>query len=171
MEEIEFKNTEEFFNAIVSYQKEIDGKILRADSIPFIGIVVYREDENGEVGTYFTIRGENFGFVTPPPELQKHFKTPNQHHISDTVLIFVDGELYKGNAVYDNYKGVGWPSGRTAEVYLEKKLAARYQSVSIVYLKYGKLRHCKYNSKGFDVKSQLKAESTCWTVIDMPGDL
>jgi hypothetical protein len=88
----------------------------------------------------------------------------------DDVLIFVDGELYTGNAVYDNLKGVGWPGGRTAGLFLEKKHAARYQEVYIVDLKHGKLRHCVYNSRGADIKNQLKCEETYWNVVDMPGD-
>ena len=84
--------------------------------------------------------------------------------------MFVDGEHYKGNVIYDNYKGVGWPSGRAAGVFLERELASRYQDVSIMYLKYGKLRHCKYNAQGNDLRGQLKSESTYWEVVDMPGD-
>jgi hypothetical protein len=170
MEQIEFKDINEFFQAILSYQKEINGKILRADQVPFIGFVVYREDEIDELGKYFVIKTQNVSLCKAPQELEKYFVKLQNYHISDNVLVFVDGELYTGQAIYNNYKGVGWQSGRTSGLFLEKKFAARYQDVCIVYLKYGKMRKCKFNPQGNGLKNQLKAESTYWDVVDMPGD-
>jgi hypothetical protein len=88
----------------------------------------------------------------------------------DDILIFVDGELYQGVVIFNPYKGVGWPSGRQGGFFLVKDKAARYQEVIIVYLKYGKSRMCKYNNRGYDLNAQLKADTTYWEVIDMPGD-
>jgi hypothetical protein len=48
--------------------------------------------------------------------------------------------------------------------------AARYQEVLMVDLRYGKARKCQYNSQGCDLKDQLKAKTTYWEVIEMPGD-
>jgi hypothetical protein len=31
--------------------------------------------------------------------------------MEEDVLIFVDGELYKGVVTFNNYKGIGWPGG------------------------------------------------------------
>ena len=90
--------------------------------------------------------------------------------MEEDILIFVDGELYKGTVVYSPYKGIGWPSGRLHSIILVKDKAARYQDVSIVYLNYGKMRRCKYNDQSLDLKSQLKLDRTVWDVIDMPGD-
>jgi hypothetical protein len=88
----------------------------------------------------------------------------------EDILIFVDGELYKGVAEYCNYKGVGWPGGRTQSLRLIKDKAARYQEVHIVYLHFNKLRKCKYNDQGYSLKDQLSGKFTFWDVIDMPGD-
>ena len=88
----------------------------------------------------------------------------------DDILIFVDGELYTGRAVHDALKGVGWPGGRTAGLFLEKSKAARYQKVHIVVLKYGKLRACTFNPKEADLRGQLQASQTYWDVEVMPGD-
>lgn len=90
--------------------------------------------------------------------------------MNDDILVFVDGELYNGIISTNPYKGVGWPSGRFAGLTLIKEKAARYQQVSIVYLKYGKLRNCKYNNQNLTLKQQLKNDTTYWEVIDMPGD-
>lgn len=88
----------------------------------------------------------------------------------EETLVFVDGELYTGTVVYDNLKGVGWPGGRTAGLFLEKRLAARYQKVHLVDLRYGKLRACTYNSQGQNLRNQLQAAQAYWDVEVMPGD-
>lgn len=85
-------------------------------------------------------------------------------------LVFVDGELYTGKIIFARYKGIGWKSGRPYSIILEKKLAARYQSVYYVDLKYNKLRNCKFVENG-NLKSQLKSETTEWELIEMPSDL
>ena len=84
-------------------------------------------------------------------------------------LVFVDGELYTGKVVFDNCKGIGWSGGLTTGLYLEKKLAARYQEVYVVNLHYNKLRKYVYKSDE-PLKSQLQAETTYWDIVAMPGD-
>lgn len=90
--------------------------------------------------------------------------------MDENILIFVDGELYKGTVTYIPYKGVGYPGGRLCSIILLKDEVSRYQEVSIVYLQYGKLRKCKYNSLDLSLLNQLTSEYTTWDVIDMPGD-
>ncbi len=154
-------------------------EILPADESGCKGYVVFHSDENGiEIGTHFLIELNKIKALSE--KSQQIIKNISERiakdqavktDVSDRILVFVDGELYKGRVIFGNYKGIGWPGGRAAEIFLEKKLAARFQDVSIVYLSYGKLRHCKYNPNGMDLKQQLKEESTCWTVFDMPSDV
>ena len=88
----------------------------------------------------------------------------------DEFLIFVDGELYTGGVVFDSLKGVGWEGGRPAGIWLEANLAKRYQDVSLVSLKYKKLRAYKYDDEGQDLKSQIKSKTTYWNMVETAGD-
>lgn len=90
----------------------------------------------------------------------------------NSVHVFVDGELYIGDVIYNTYKGVGWPGGRVSGILLEKKKASRYQEVYILDMGFDswKLRRCEFDPNGSDLKTQLKADKTYWNVIDMPGD-
>jgi hypothetical protein len=89
-------------------------------------------------------------------------------NMEEDVLIFVDGELYKGVVTFNNYKGIGWPG--VVGFILRQEKAARYQEVLMVDIRYGKARKCQFNSQGCGLKDQLKAKTTYWDVIYMPGD-
>lgn len=87
----------------------------------------------------------------------------------EDVLIFVDGELYTGEIIYCPYKGFGWPESRAAGIRLDKNLVKPSQKVSILNLKYNKLRDCIYNSENQTIF--LDKNQIYWDVIDMPQDL
>jgi hypothetical protein len=58
-------------------------------------------------------------------------------------LVFVNGNLYTGDQVFDCYKGVGWPKGRPSSI----KLSGVPNTADVYYIAtdFGKLRKCKYN--------------------------
>lgn len=100
--------------------------------------------------------------------IMKEFFTDEGKNILQHHIVFVDGEIFQGQVVYDNLKGVGWKSGRTAGLYLTG--VARYQKVQFLNTRYGKLRDCTFKSNGQDLKSMIKNKETYWDVEVLPQD-
>jgi hypothetical protein len=84
-------------------------------------------------------------------------------------LIFVNGHLYKGVTIFDRYKGLGWKSGRTAEIAIDHSVPTDAE-VFVVDLSFGRIRRCKW--KCYEDGSNLAGEraDNCWDVIDLPED-
>lgn len=80
----------------------------------------------------------------------------------ENLLVFVDGELYKGNITY--VKGCDWEAGRTVGLILDKKLGDSSKKVSLVNLFFETLRHCEYN-KDHQKFLSIKESQIYWDVL------
>jgi hypothetical protein len=87
----------------------------------------------------------------------------SEYDTSSRIVVFVDGEIYNGHAVFDCYKGFGWPDGRAAAIQIE---APRWSEVYIMDMTFGKLRKCIYR----EPENKDFAKIAWWDVEDIPDD-
>ena len=76
----------------------------------------------------------------------------NKRFIEDSIendgeIVFVNGELYRGEVIFGRYKGFGWESGRTYSIELDN-CVDKNSEVYLIDCCFGKIRRCVFIQLG-----------------------
>ncbi len=88
------------------------------------------------------------------------------HRLSRSIqeLVFVDGNIYGGNIIFECWRGMGWPGSRTEMLDLFPHVP-KNSVVHVIDMTYGKLRECQLSDDPISDDGRQR-----WQAIDGPEE-